>query len=414
MRTQVAQARRRQYPDSANVAAKWLSYIAARLKATERQLGDLPPPGAADRDMLAEDTLVEILACYEELQILEKADTSQVADYVVTSLKRLFVRADVNCDYLFACGTRFELAVLTSDIPDDDPDVVNALNELKSVVYGVTMPGGALGAGFHIPLVAHELGHVLLLRLQRQHDDDDFTYLLESFGDAKSDKAYLNWVFEVLADTICCFVMGPAAFFSLHEKLRGGGGAPDLGYPDNAVRVASLAVLVKAEYGQVIEAKGIEPDEWNNWPVETDEQLLRRTESYDDGSDDGVNYAQVSRRLIEQLPEIRSAGMRIAERHIKDLKYDATQYSEDLQLHLENLRNVIPPFETPGELTSRRPTDLATILNVGWFIAAFCPTTLHVRNAGETGRQGQLLTVLDELILKAIELSEIQRLWASQ
>jgi hypothetical protein len=414
MRTQVAQARRRQYPDSANVVAKWLAYIAARLKATERQLGDLPPPGAADRDMLAEDTLVEILACYEELEILEKADTSQVADYVVTALKRSFVRADADCDYLFACGTRFELSVLTSEIPDDDPDVVDALNELKSVVYGVTMPGGALGAGFHIPLVSHELGHVLLLRLQRQHDEAGFAYLLETFGDEKSDKAFLNWVFEVLADTICCFVMGPAAFFSLHEKLRGGGGAPDLGYPDNAVRVASLAALVKAEYGHVIEANGIRPEGWNNWPVETDEQLLRRTDSYDDGSDGGVNFAQLSRRLIERLPEIRIAGMRIAEHHIKDLQYPAEQYAEDLRLHLENLRNVIPPFETPGELTTRRPTDLATIMNVGWFLAAFCPATLRVRNAGESGRHGQLLTVLDELILKAIELSEIQRLWVSQ
>jgi hypothetical protein len=218
----------------------------------------------------------------------------------------------------------------------------------------------------------------------------------------------------VLADTICCFVMGPAALFSLHEKLRGGGGAPDLGYPDNAVRVASLATLVKTEYGHVIEANGIRPEGWNNWPVETEEQLLRRTDSYDDGSDGGVNFAQLSRRLIERLPEIRIAGMRIAEHHIKDLRYPAEQYAEDLRLHLENLRNVIPPFETPGELTTRRPTDLATIMNVGWFLAAFCPATLRVRNAGESGRHGQLLTVLDDLILKAIELSEIQRLWVSQ
>jgi hypothetical protein len=71
------------------MAAKWLCYIAARLKASETRLGNLPPPGDADRDVLAEDTLVEIMACYEELQILEKADTTQVADYVVRSLKRL-------------------------------------------------------------------------------------------------------------------------------------------------------------------------------------------------------------------------------------------------------------------------------------------------------------------------------------
>jgi hypothetical protein len=102
---------------------------------------------------------------------------------------------------------------LTGEIPNDDPDVVAALNELGSVVYGVTMPGGALGAGFHIPLVAHELGHVILLRLQRAEDEADFAHLFESFDDKELQKAYLNWVFEVLADTICCFVMGPAAFF---------------------------------------------------------------------------------------------------------------------------------------------------------------------------------------------------------
>ena len=89
---------------------------------------------------------------------------------------------------------------------------------MKKVLYRVTMPGGALGATFHIPLVTHEIGHVLMFKLERDGLDDS---LADLYDESAEDEVYQSWVKEIVADAICGFVAGPAAFFALYESLRG-------------------------------------------------------------------------------------------------------------------------------------------------------------------------------------------------
>jgi hypothetical protein len=122
-------------------------------------------------------------------------------------------------------------------------------------------------------------------------------------------------------------------------------------------------------------------------------------------------HKALSLRLIELLPRIRAAATQLAREYIPQLEYTSEQYSQDLKVHLGPFFQAIPPFETDGDLRFRRPTELSTILNVGWFVAAFALDKLNIKIGKREPNRGELLVALDELILKAIELSEIRKQW---
>ena len=177
------------------------------------------------------------------------------------------------------------------------------------------MPGGALGASFHVPLVAHEAGHVL----HDRHRKLDYSRIeaaladsLESINTLESPEPkhsaqdiFLSWVEEVFADTICGFVTGPAGFFALHEKLRLDT-APNAEYPHNDIRIASLRSYIDARFGDVFTSLSKSQDAWSDWPVVAEEELFSRTSRYPE-------YADLSRCLISATAQIRAAAVAIAQ-----------------------------------------------------------------------------------------------------
>jgi len=406
MRAQIDQARRRRYPHASDAPAKWLSLIAGKLQGVEARLND--PQYLRDDRAKAETLLVDINSCYDDLQILGRADSTQVAEYVVSALHRWFVRTDPKCDYLFASGIMFEVEPLYDGPPAEffHDSHRMAAEGMNTVLYRITMPGGALGAGFHVPLVTHEVGHVLMFRLERDKTDQLITSL---YGVNNANETYKNWVKEIIADTICGFIAGPAAFFALYEKLRGGGDAPDEEHPHNFIRLSSLADHTKTRFRSVFEEYKVPESSWLNWSTWSRDELLAL--EYLDHAQE-VDYSELSHQLIRDLPAIRHVAVELSREHIADLEYTAEQMSVDLGNHLEDLLNVIPPFETIGDLRARKPTELSSILNIGWFVAAFAMQRLKITaTAPERIKDGSTLVCLDELILKAIELSEIRRDW---
>ena len=276
MRTQVESARRRQYPDAATVPAIWLDYIERRLKLAEIQLSGLDALSIERRNFVASAVQTEIVSCYEDLEILRNTDSSQVAHFLVRALKPWFQRADPNCDYLFTSGITFEIETLydkkTEKPPNSNDDAELTAGVLLRNIIRVIMPGGALGSAFHVPLVAHETGHVL-------HDCDEKAVAkrleqalestleaIENFPDStqgtSSRDVFLSWVEEVFADTICGFIMGPDGFFALHEKLRGDT-APNRTYPHNDIRVTSLRTYIAEHFGEVFTARKISSNAWS-------------------------------------------------------------------------------------------------------------------------------------------------------
>jgi hypothetical protein len=403
MRIEIDRARRRQFPDATDVPAKWLAYVDGRLKSIEMLLER--PTSSADADISAENLLTNITACYQSLDYLARADSSQVADYVVMSLMRWFRRANDACDYLFTADKEFEsVPLFVKDEGEAEvlhSDHQRAIDGFGPIVYRITMPGGALGAGFHIPLVAHELGHVLI---ETHSDDIDgaMEVLSKGLGDEMSD-SYRRWLHEIVADTICGFVAGPAALFALHEKLRGDS-RPDGNYPHTALRTKSLSDFVLAKFGSQFRARGVRASDWNDWKVRSRNELAREARGHG-------NWAALSKKIIDDAPEARKIAVRLARRHIGELEYRPQQFTADLRMHLESFLHVIPPFETSGNLRRRKPTELSSILNVGWFIAAFRLDKLRIKVPEGADRKGKILVELDRLMLKSIELSEIRRTW---
>jgi hypothetical protein len=235
LRAQIEQARRRRFPKASDAPAKWLRLIAGRLMGVQARLDDQTFLHG-DRTK-SEMLLVDLNNCYDDLQYLARADTTQVADFVVSALHRWFEKTDSSCDYLFTSGITFEIEPLYEGPPPEffHPDHSAAVNEMKKIFYRITMPGGALGTTFHIPLVAHEIGHVLMSKLEREGLDQPIADLC-----TENDEVYKNWVREIIADTICGFVAGPAGFFALSEKLRGRGDKPDEEYPARFMLVAAM------------------------------------------------------------------------------------------------------------------------------------------------------------------------------
>ncbi|WLC16655.1 hypothetical protein [Bradyrhizobium diazoefficiens] len=406
MRLQIERAKRLSFPVASDVPARWLAYIERKLATVEMKLDSLRDlPADARADLQAEGLLTRILACEEDLEVLDQADTGQVADFVVTPLLRWFKTADPSSEYLFASDTLFEVSQLfeveNQAAEDVDPKFRSVADRLGKLVYRVRMPGGALGTALHIPLVAHEIGHVLMFA-----HPEDFDNKIDILFDGLEEKwkdTFYNWVVEIVADTVCGFVAGPAAFFALHEKLRGNK-VPDERYPQNYVRTSSLGSFVHATYGTVFSQMQLTESDWKAWAIRSEDALLTEIEEHEE-------YIDLSRRLVRALPIIRDIAVEFARTHAKDLEYPPSRYSADLDVHLESFIHAIPPFETDGDLQARKPTELASILNVGWFIAAFRLEQLRIRASAGVDKSGMLLIALDQLILKAIELSEIRRQW---
>ncbi len=409
MRLQIERAKRLSFPGASDVPARWLAYIDRKLATVEMKLDSLRDlPADARADLQAEGLLTRILACEEDLDVLDRADTGQVADFVVTPLMRWFKTADGCSEYLFTSDTLFEVSQLFEH-ENQAAEEVHAkfrgvVDRLGKLVYRVRMPGGALGTALHIPLVAHEIGHVLMFA-HREEFENEISALFEGIDEERKDTFY-NWIVEIVADTVCGFVAGPAAFFALHEKLRGNK-VPDDRYPQNYVRTSSLGSYVHATYGAVFSEMKLNELDWKAWAIRSESELFTEVEEHEE-------YVELSRRLVRELPRIRDIACDFARRHAKDLEYLPSQYSTDLGMHLESFIYAIPPFETDGDLRARKPTELASILNIGWFIAAFRLDRLRIRASAGVDKSGMLLVALDQLILKAIELSEIRRQWVGE
>src|ERR1044072_4892381 len=111
MRLQIERAKRLHFPGASDMPARWLAYIDGKLKTAELGLNDLQDlPSDARIDLQAEGLLTRILACDEDLEVLTRADTTQVADFVVTPLMRWFKAVDHSSEYLFTCDNVFEVS----------------------------------------------------------------------------------------------------------------------------------------------------------------------------------------------------------------------------------------------------------------------------------------------------------------
>lgn len=257
--------------------------------------------------------------------------------------------------------------------------------------------------------MTHEVGHVFMAKLERENEDDD--PISKICEEESADEIYKEWVREIIADTICGFIAGPAGFFALYEKLRGAGDEPDEEYPHNSIRLSSLSDYIRHHFKAVFEQRSISEVKWANWATNSESQLLAMEYMGKNKYEERVDYTEKSHRLIKALPRIKEATLALARKNIDDFEYTSQKMDSDLKSHLELFLNAIPPFETSEDIRNRKPTSLISILNIGWFVAAFAMDRLKITASDGSKEIGGLLVCLDKIILKAIELSEIRRSW---
>ena len=91
--------------------------------------------------------------------------------------------------------------------------------------------------------------------------------------------------------------------------------------------------------------------------------------------------------------------------------YSPLRLDQDLKVHLAALLEAIPPIEFGADLTTKKPADFPSILNVGWIVLLVKLRDLRVRPSGGAKFGSDHAESLHSLLLKAVELSEARRLW---
>lgn len=110
-------------------------------------------------------------------------------------------------------------------------------------------------------------------------------------------------------------------------------------------------------------------------------------------------------------PDVFDAARTYLEEDCPDMIYSPAQFSADWDRHVDALCALIPPIEYI-EGDAPQASSLTSILNVGW---AALLTRLDDVGGGPAVENGALaasrMERLNELLLKAVELSEARRLW---
>jgi len=296
------------------------------------------------------------------------------------------------------------------------------------LVYPVTESQSAL----NLCVVAHELAHFFdqheeLYKqcLPQKLDETSFKALIEKLcsmtvtGQGQmtmeslftratiESKAYQecieiveNWLREVIADILAARVLGPAYFFALVEYFAhvAAENASSSTHPAMAIRLN----LVMEELGC---AGYLEPE----GPTKIREVLLVVKQRIDDEvkktvhSDHAhVAYETTKGQLSLVQTKLRALTTAIA--------YDASKYTEEVPPAIALLLKGIAPIEKLTAAGDYRPNGVVSIVNAGWEVYKTRNPEFRALFADRVS-EFQALSNLNQLLLKAVEASEVVQRW---
>ena len=235
-----------------------------------------------------------------------------------------------------------------------------------------------------------------------------------------------SWTEEIASDAIAFCLTGPASFFALSDILQFASGTflfTDTHPPKILRRKFLFRLLCRqdSDFANAISkyVKGPIKEDFNSALIP---ELPDSTDLFNEFRDQNVNRELAA--ILSELPAvidflgpiISDAVVQFFKRQPKYSKhlYKVEDFKRDLNVHLEQLLNAIPPFEGGRVLERKYPTTLPTILNVGW-IALLCKIeNFHTDTRSEPQHliYGARAETLHRLLLKAVELSEIRRQWS--
>jgi hypothetical protein len=302
----------------------------------------------------------------------------------------------------------------------------------------ITVPSRALGILPHFAIVAHEIGHII-------HDNvapvfDFSAEALTEFSDqvlkslsiqtiTAESKTFFSattkaWLSELFADAVGICMLGPAFYFALCAFLETN--APEYflnrTHPPAILRrkiafrnlakdgkwdhLSAFHLRTGVALTEDVNSKLLEPPA----PMEVIVQSLVMR----DFEHEEANILYFLPGLVATLAdEIFDRAYEHIRGSQPGLLYTSAALDRDLGEHLEALVAAIPPNESGHELSEKIPTELVTILNVGWAVLLTRLERLAVRQEGQQLLSAEKSEKLHSLLLKAVELSEARRTWSA-
>jgi hypothetical protein len=220
-----------------------------------------------------------------------------------------------------------------------------------------------------------------------------------------------NWVSELVADLFSVHVFGPASLFAFADMVSV---LYPLDQPDPAHPPARFRMLAMLN-----ELRELGYEELFTTPSTTDKEVQVKA---------SVSAELTRLRAIsEERPEIRIEPyyvpvLKASQRAIPHIANgvrnvrvgrwacSAKALEHDVFKLIDRLVNGVPPCEVDVEDSLvGLPTRLAAIVNAGWFYRIWRRSEMAPQNETEARHRREQLDQLNELILKAIELSDIRR-----
>jgi hypothetical protein len=212
-----------------------------------------------------------------------------------------------------------------------------------------------------------------------------------------------RWLEELFADSVATYLFGPAFVFAFFEVLL-----PldplelaSESHPATAARILNMRATLDTEpLGGVVDQlpRGLS--------AKLGEMLNAARQALFEVPGDGLS--QSTRKLFllvgELVASVEGEVRTAAATTVGELAYTPDQFRRDKDAFVSDLvHRLVPPLTSPPA----HPVSLATIFNVGQLVALE-----HI----DEFRAGEPLSTkwreLDKLLLKAIELSEVQSTWS--
>lgn len=454
LKSQLDDLKVRTYPGGENGVPKLLCLIAGLLETAEERIKSAQS-GSDQSEVrrLVRDALELARLAYNDMELMRGADISELEHSVVRPMQRWFNTIEPKRTVFFRAENVVNYEIRPIDqrqyqgIRDPSGNLADAIAQIDWPLTRVTVPGRALGILPHFSVVAHEFGHAiyedfrqkisavfsdrldLLKPVYRSYSDALQTRIGRDLADPEirslTGTIVENWTQEIACDVIAFCLTGPASFFALSDILQFASAnfLFNTTHPPKILRRRFLFDLMcqdDASFSNVMIkfTDGTINEDFNSvlMPGLPDADML-----FGEFNKRGLKL-ELSAVLSELPSIILQLGPLICEAVVHEfcedarktpLLYTVSRFKEDLKTHLSALLSAIPPIETGAKLFDRSPTEFATILNVGW-MALLCKIgdfEIDTSDVPDHLTNGAKAEALHNLLLKAVELSEIRRQW---
>ena len=426
-----------QFPGALEGPHLWIRLASGILDTADSYLERSESANPEEALKLTKDAAELCSVAYDHLGHLQGATSDQIPWSVVEPLVDWFVALGINNTVFFRAELKRNYEIKQFDEKEflrfrDASSSLSDLirNEIKWPILRVTVPSAALSILPHFAIVAHEVGH----RVKATYNtavlqpiiNEAVARISATLGGFDPQTAadfqgvVYRWVAEFASEAVAFYLTGPASFFSIDFTQLAAKGHHGIGltHPAHHVRRAVMfrqLTTGSPSFADIFERyTGVPLTETlgsSLLPPAPDkarllQEMLLRSRA--------LRTDTVISELNDSAPALADAIYNDVHAHLnthsKHAQYTVAQYEEDLRSHLEAMTFTIPPIESGISIDARKPSQLTSIINVGWAAVLTRVDKIRVRPDPRHPKTGNLSTI-HNLLLKAVELSEAKRRW---